>query len=404
MPRRSKGPRLYLRAPRSDRGAAAVWVIRDGSAEISTGVRSSGTGVPESAQQALAAYIASKWQPPEAGRAGDPAAVLVVECLAFYQKLKVPKLADPIANDVWIASLSEWWCAPGRETLADVRMSTCDGYIAHRTAQPIKAAKYGAALEKRVSVAAARRELEVLSAAITFWAKEYPLSPRPTVSLPTKDESARDALTRDQAAYLLKAAMGYRRIDNGEGRPRWRRLGAAAIANRAHLRRFIIIGLYSGSRPGVTPKLLWHESPTQAWVDIEAGRIFRRGKAEREHRTKRRTMVTMPKRLLAHMQRWKDADEAMEPRPSTVLHHGGRALAGRIRRGFEACVRDAGLDPDITPHWLRHTCATWLMEGGADLWDAAGFTGMTSKVLEEHYGHHRPDHQAGARKALGGKR
>lgn len=400
MSRRSKGPRLYVRTTHANRGAVPVWVIRDGSTEISTGFHCIGGGVPADAQQALADYIAAKWKPPEAGRAGDPSQVLVVEALAFYQKLKVPKLADPVSNDGWIATLTDWWDA---RTLADVKMSTCDAYIAHRIQQPIKAARHGAALDKRVTIAGARRELEVLSAAITFWAKEYPLSPRPTVSLPPKDESPRDALTRSQAAMLLKATMGYRRIDNGGGAPRWKRLGPSAIANRMHLRRFVLIGCYSGSRPGVTPKLLWHESPTQAWVDIEAATIFRRGRAERDHKTKRRPLVRMPRRLLAHMQRWQAADQALDPQPSTVLHHGGRALAGRIRRGFEACVRDAGLDPDITPHWMRHTCATWLMEGGAEVWEAAAFAGMTTKVLEEHYGHHRPDHQSGARKALGSR-
>ena len=72
--------------------------------------------------------------------------------------------------------------------------------------------------------------------------------------------------------------------------------------------------------------------------------------------------------------------------------------------GFEGIVRDAGLDPDITPHWLRHTCATWLMEAGVDMWDAAAFTGMTVAVLEAHYAHHRPDYQAAQTAAIGRKR
>ncbi|HMP62782.1 MAG TPA: hypothetical protein PKA17_06825 [Phenylobacterium sp.] len=30
----------------------------------------------------------------------------------------------------------------------------------------------------------------------------------------------------------------------------------------------------------------------------------------------------------------------------------------------------------MTPHWLRHTCATWLTENDCPLWDAASFTGI----------------------------
>ncbi|HEY1073762.1 MAG TPA: hypothetical protein VGE49_12635 [Brevundimonas sp.] len=41
------------------------------------------------------------------------------------------------------------------------------------------------------------------------------------------------------------------------------------------------------------------------------------------------------------------------------------------------------------------------MERGVDVWEAAGYVGMTAATLEKHYGHHRPDHQSAARKALG---
>lgn len=193
---------------------------------------------------------------------------------------------------------------------------------------------------------------------------------------------------------------------------KWRRLQGSSQKNRAHLRRFVLIGLYTGTRPGVLPKLLWEEAATQAWVDLDAGVIYRRGKAERDHKTKRRPMVKVPARLLAHMRRWrrmdleaataKDRDVSPSERRqlTTVLHHGGRPLAGRIRTGFEGIVRDAGLSGDVTPHWMRHTCATWLMEADVPPWEAAGFTGMTIKTLEDCYGHHRPSHQAKARRAL----
>ena len=57
----------------------------------------------------------------------------------------------------------------------------------------------------------------------------------------------------------------------------------------------------------------------------------------------------------------------------------------------------------MTPHILRHTCATWLMQGGVNLWDAAGFLGMTVQQLEASYGHHHPDYQQEAIAALGGQ-
>lgn len=391
MPRKPKGPRLYLK---TRAGREAVWIIRDGAYERSTGCVEPCLG---DAEKHLAAYIAEKWTP-EAG-AGirnrrDPAQVGVDEVLALYTMEHAPRLkADPKSTAGFIAHLNGWWAG---KMVADVKRSTCQAYVAHRTAQDIRHGATG----RKVSDQTARRELETLNAAIGYWHGEDALYTRPKVWLPEKPDSPRDALTRAQAAALLKATLGYRRDDQG----RWRRLSGSARANRAHLRRFVLIGLYTGTRHSAMRALLWHESPHQAWVDLDKGMIYRRGKAERESATKRRPVVKVPPRLLAHLRRWRDLDAKRGDSPMSVLHHGGQPIAGKIRRGFEACVRDAGLPGELTPHWMRHTCATWLMERGAEMWEAAAYTGMTTAVLEKHYGHHRPDHQAGAIRALGAKR
>jgi hypothetical protein len=49
---------------------------------------------------------------------------------------------------------------------------------------------------------------------------------------------------------------------------------------------------------------------------------------------------------------------------------------------------------------LRHTAATWLMQRGVPIWEAAGFLGMSPEVLQETYGHHHPDHLQGAAAAI----
>lgn len=67
-----------------------------------------------------------------------------------------------------------------------------------------------------------------------------------------------------------------------------------------------------------------------------------------------------------------------------------------MRKGFAAAVKAAGIEQHVTPHTLRHTSATWMMQNGADLWQAAAFLGMTVEMLERVYGHHHPDFQSDA--------
>lgn len=405
MPRPAKGPRLYLRRARTDRRTggtiAAAYVIRDGGREVSTGYG------PESlrdAEGALLAYLERKRAIPQTTSVSrsDPDKVALASVLALYATEKAPRESDPVSVAGWIETLLEWW---GDKFVSDVRRSACEAYVRWRTAQPNR--NYlDPASAPRVSAQTARRELETLSSAIGYWDGEHHLSRRPAVHLPEKPETSRDALTRSQAAALLLAAMGWRKGADG----RWGRLQGSSRANRAHMRRFILIGLYTGTRPGVIPKLLWSASNTQAWVDLDAGMIYRRGRLERDQKTKRRPVVKLPPRLLAHLRRWRAMDarreeaiRQLEPdaRLSHVIHHGGVALTGRVRTGFEGCVRDAGLDPATTPHWLRHTAATWLMEAGVDVWLSSAYLGMTPETLIKVYGHVRPDYQAEAAGSFG---
>jgi integrase len=72
---------------------------------------------------------------------------------------------------------------------------------------------------------------------------------------------------------------------------------------------------------------------------------------------------------------------------------------GNIKKGFAAACRRARLER-VSPHTLRHTAATWLMQAGVPQWQAAGFLAMSEKTLRDVYGHHHPDYLRDAAKAL----
>jgi integrase len=125
-----------------------------------------------------------------------------------------------------------------------------------------------------------------------------------------------------------------------------------------HIARFILIGLYTGTRAGAIASA----SPTaelgRSYVDLERGIFFRKRIGKRATK-KRQTPAPIPPRLLAHMRRWK----ARKLTASHFVEYNGKPVAS-VKKGFRSAVRLAGLPGRVTPHTLRHTAATWLMQRG----------------------------------------
>lgn len=77
----------------------------------------------------------------------------------------------------------------------------------------------------------------------------------------------------------------------------------------------------------------------------------------------------------------------MDGNMRSVIHwNGGRVDS--VKKAFGSARKNARLSDDVTPHTLRHTAGTWLMQAGVEMWQAAGFLGMTVEMLERSYGHH----------------
>lgn len=184
------------------------YFIRDDKTEIGTGC---GPDRFVEAQEQLARYIVQKYanavEPARDARVrkSNPAEVYVAEVLAEYAAGPAQRLANPANEASLIETLLPFW---QDMTLADVRRSTCEGYVAKRITEPHKAYKKDPASAPRVSDQTARRELECLGSAISKWHEEHHLTVVPKIVLPRKAETPRDALTRSQAARLALGVDG----------------------------------------------------------------------------------------------------------------------------------------------------------------------------------------------------
>lgn len=329
MPRRSQGPRLYLDPRRKQ------WVIRDGEAFIRTGCP---TGDNESAEKQLADYIASKYKPK-----ASPAP-LIDDVLIYYAASHLPDTAAKAKAAHNISNLSKFWS--GKQS-GQVNADNCKAYAKDRPK------------------AAARRDLEVLRAALLYWNKnKMALNRVPVVVLPEKSGPRERWLTREEAKRLRLAAM-----------------------RQPHVYRFVMLGLKTGSRSEVMLTLKWSQ------IDLEHGVMTRKAEGAIERANKKRPPVRLGRSFVRLLRRWKRQDD--KAGIEYVVHYHGERIE-KLRRSWATVRSDAKLGPDVTPHTLRHTRATWLMQAGIDPWEAAGSLGMSLRVLETVYGKHSPDYQANA--------
>lgn len=430
MPRRNSGPRLWLRPGEvgKDGGTErlAQWHVKDDGgirrpvgcfARDVRGLKGAekaealafNEAEEAKAHQALAAYITAKHTPSvQKGRgAGE---ILVVDVLLMWgERVVQKKVEDLRAEDAKagivhekppiyegragrcmarLLQLGEWWQG---KTLADVDGDSCDAYVAWRCGQAWKSARPEETGNdaRMVSPQGARRELEDMRAAINWHRGRGYCREIVEVSLPAKGKRKEHHLERPEAARLLLGMWRKRELMTVRKDSRTRAGEKVPSKKRPHrhLCRFTLLGIYTGTRAGAIATAAFEPIPGRSWLDIESG-MFHRLAVGQAATNKRQPPVRIPDRLLAHIRRWKRLGASKD----FVVEFNGQPVE-QVNKGFGVALVDAGLQG--SPHMLRHTCATWLLQRGVKSWDAANYLGMSEKVLLEVYGHWAADYQAG---------
>jgi integrase len=360
--------------------AAAVWIIKDGDRHLATGcvAKQGNPNPPAEAEKALADYIASKYRPPRTKKHIDE--IDVADVLSIYFEATQERQASPAKFAKRIIRLNNFF---GGRMLGEINSQLCNDYA-----------------RSRRNRGGARRDLEDLRAAIRHHAKENLHDGMVHVTLPEKGLPRERWLTRSEAARLIWTCLRTREVQLiHRGRLRGQRT-ATQKRPLIHLARFILLGLYTGTRAGAIASASTVRDHGRSFVDLDAG-IFYRLAQGKKPTNKRQPPVPIAPRLLAHLRRW----QRLGLSSTHVIEYNGKPIKS-VKTAFKTAVRKAGIDlkqGNITPHTLRHTAATWLMQQGIDHWKAAGFLGMSVKTLIEVYGHHHPDYMRDAAEAIGSR-
>lgn len=238
-----------------------------------------------------------------------------------------------------ISRLNEWW---GAMMLSQITGEKCRRYVSDRG-----------------RAGGARRDLEDLRAAIGHHASEGLHRGVVKVGLPRRGAARSRWLTRQEAARLLRACWRAREVQTlHRGSLKGQRVETDKRPLR-HLARFILIGLYTGTRAGAIASASPVPAIGRSYVDLDRGVFYRLARGNTAT-NKRQPSVRLPPRLLAHMRRWQRSNSLSRH----FVEFNGAAVAS-VKTGFKRAVKLAGLsleDGNVSPHTLRHTAATWLMQ------------------------------------------
>ncbi|MCW2317265.1 integrase [Rhodoblastus acidophilus] len=385
MPRDPRGAYLWLRPAERDAAGAIIresrWIIRDGRKQFSTGC---GAGDRAEAEKRLHEHNTKKYEPERRER--PLSKIKIADVVKIYLEDIAETKPDKGKYGERAVRLLAFF---GDKTLDDITGKLCRQYAE---------ARLGQGRSNKGKGGGAKRDLEDLRAAINHHAEEGLHRGSPKIVLPKKGKPRQHWLTRAEFARLLKVCWSTREMQkvNHDGDKEGARKLTVKHPLR-HLCRFLVLGIYTGSRPGAVMTAAWDRGPGRSWIDLANGRFYRLAEGDIET-DKRQPVVRLSPNLAGHLARW----SRMDGGHGFVVTHDGMPVKS-VKTALNRAVELAGLPDGVTAYTLRHSCASWLVAKGKPTRLVADFLGTSEDMIVKHYGHLAPDYQLEAALAIGRK-
>ena len=170
--------------------------------------------------------------------------------------------------------------------------------------------------------------------------------------------------------------------------------------DRNHMRGFILISAVTGARKAAVLSLTWDQVYIPTSDDLPKGvPVYDFAKDAVEGKpyidfgagsgNKRRPVF--PIGHSPALMRWL-LFESSSGSEYVITRHG-KPLAD-IKKGLAILLAEAKIKKDVTPHSLKHTAITWMVQAGVPFSTISDLTKTSEKILKKHYSHHRPDYHA----------
>lgn len=126
-------------------------------------------------------------------------------------------------------------------------------------------------------------------------------------------------------------------------------------------------------------------------IDILSGVMKIRGKGKKErYAAIGRPCAKALRSYISERKSW--TSESKSTSPLFINQDGARLTARSFQRFFKLYLQKAGLPPDLTPHKLRHSFATHLLDAGADLRSVQELLGHENLSTTQIYTHISTEH------------